>query len=106
MPFPPEVILSEPVELPIEDTIDLHSFLPQEVGSVVEEYLYQALLKGYREVRIIHGRGKGVQRAMVHSILKRHPQVIAFLDAPDLGATVVQLQRGSSRISSQDEQRP
>ena len=82
--------MSEPVELPIEDTIDLHSFLPQEVASVVEEYLYQAQLKGYREVRIIHGRGKGVQRAIVHSILRKHPQVIAFRDAPDLGATVVQ----------------
>lgn len=82
--------MSEPVELPIEDTIDLHSFLPQEVGSVVEEYLYQAQRKGYREVRIIHGRGKGVQRAIVHSILRKHPQVIAFRDAPDLGATVVQ----------------
>lgn len=84
--------MTEPVKLPIEDHIDLHSFLPEEVGSLVEEYLYQALLKGYREVRIIHGRGKGVQRAIVHSILERHPQVISFRDASDLGATVVQLQ--------------
>jgi dsDNA-specific endonuclease/ATPase MutS2 len=84
--------MTEPVELPIEDHIDLHSFRPPEVGSLVEEYLYQALLKGYREVRIIHGRGKGVQRAIVHSILKKHPQVISFRDASDLGATVVRLQ--------------
>ena len=84
--------MTEPVELPIEDSIDLHSFRPEEVGDLVEEYLYQALLKGYREVRIIHGRGKGVQRAIVHSILQRHPQVISFRDASDLGATVVRLQ--------------
>ena len=84
--------MTEPVELPIEDSIDLHSFRPEEVGDLVEEYLYQALLKGYREVRIIHGRGKGVQRAIVHSILQRHPQVISFRDAPDLGATVARLQ--------------
>jgi len=81
--------MTEPVELPIEDHVDLHSFRPEEVGSLVEEYLYQALLKGFREVRIIHGRGKGVQRAIVHSILQRHPQVTSFRDAPDLGATVV-----------------
>ena len=84
-------MMSDPIELPIEDTIDLHSFLPQEVGSVVEEYLYQALLKGYREVRIIHGRGVGVQRAIVHSILKKHPKVVSFRDEADLGSTVVQL---------------
>ncbi len=83
--------MSDPIELPIEDTIDLHSFLPQEVGSVVEEYLYQALLKGYRQVRIIHGRGVGVQRAIVHSILKKHPNVVSFQDKADLGSTVVLL---------------
>ncbi len=84
--------MDEPVELPIEDTIDLHSFLPGDVPGLVEEYLYQAVLKGFREVRIIHGRGIGVQRAIVHSILKKHPRVIAFRDAPDRGATIVQLQ--------------
>jgi len=84
--------MTEPVELPIEDSIDLHSFRPEEVGDLVEEYLYQSLLKGNHEVRSIHGRGKGVQRAIVHSILQRHPQVISFRDASDLGATVVRLQ--------------
>ena len=83
--------MTGPIELPIEDNIDLHSFLPKEVAGVVEEYLYQALLKGYREVRIIHGRGTGVQRAIVHSILRKHPKVISFRDAPDLGATIVLL---------------
>lgn len=81
--------MTEPAEIPIEDTIDLHSFQPQEIAGLVEEYLYQAILKGYREVRIIHGRGIGVQRRTVHSLLKKHPQVIAFRDAEDLGSTVV-----------------
>jgi len=72
----------EPVELPIEDWIDLHSFLPEEVPSVVEEYLYQAALRGFRRVRIIHGRGIGVQREIVRSILGRDPRVRSFSDAP------------------------
>jgi dsDNA-specific endonuclease/ATPase MutS2 len=81
--------MTEPINLPIEDTIDLHSFPPGEVASLVEEYLYQALRKGYREVRIIHGRGTGVQREIVHSLLRRHPQVVSFRDAPDRGSTQV-----------------
>ncbi len=81
----------DPVELPIEDWIDLHSFQPREVAEVVEEYLYQALQKGYAHVRIIHGRGIGIQREIVHSLLKRHPQVISFSDAPDRGSTMVTL---------------
>jgi len=80
-----------PVEIPIEDLLDLHSFRPAEVASVVEEYLYQALQKGYRLVRIIHGRGIGVQREIVHSILRRHGQVVSFSDTQDHGATIVEL---------------
>jgi dsDNA-specific endonuclease/ATPase MutS2 len=83
--------MTDPVELPIEDTIDLHSFQPREVSGLVEEYLHQAILKGYREVRIIHGRGIGVQRRLVHSILEKHPQVVAFYDLEDHGSTVVTL---------------
>ncbi|HTY64195.1 MAG TPA: Smr/MutS family protein [Acidobacteriota bacterium] len=85
--------MTEPVELPIEDSIDLHTFRPQEIADLVEEYLYQALQRGYREVRIIHGRGAGVQRNIVHSILKTHEKVIAFRDAMDHGATVVVLKQ-------------
>ncbi len=85
--------MTEPIVVPIDDSIDLHSFPPKEVPGLIEEYLYQALAKGYREVRIIHGRGQGVQRAIVHSILKKHPNVISFRDAPDLGATLVVLTR-------------
>ena len=81
----------DPVELPIEDWIDLHSFQPREIADLVEEYLYQALQKRYAHVRIIHGRGIGIQREIVHSLLKRHPQVVSFSDAPDRGSTMVTL---------------
>ena len=87
----------DPVDIPIEDTIDLHSFLPAEVAGVVEEYLYQAQKKGFREVRLIHGRGIGVQRQTVHSILSRHPQVLRYHDAPDRGSTSVILKTDPSR---------
>ncbi len=83
--------MTEPLEIPIEDWIDLHTFQPREVAGLVEEYIYQALLKGYTHVRIIHGRGIGIQREIVRSILKKHPQVISFGDAPDRGATFVTL---------------
>jgi len=83
--------MDDSMELPIEDTIDLHTFQPREIADLVEEYLYQALLKGYREVRIIHGRGAGVQRSIVHSILKKHQDVIRYSDAPDRGSTSVVL---------------
>jgi dsDNA-specific endonuclease/ATPase MutS2 len=83
----------EYIELPIEDAIDLHSFLPGEVAGLVEEYLHQALLTGYHEVRIIHGRGIGVQRQIVHSILQRHPAVVRFRDSPDYGSTMVVLKQ-------------
>ncbi len=85
--------MTEPVELPIEDTIDLHTFLPQEIAGLVEEYLYQVLQKGYREVRIIHGRGTGIQRSIVHSILRKHEKVVSFRDAMDRGSTLVVLKQ-------------
>jgi dsDNA-specific endonuclease/ATPase MutS2 len=75
--------------VPIEDSIDLHTFRPREIPVVLDEYLYQALQKGFTEVRIIHGRGIGVQREIVQSILKRHPNVVSFRDAPDRGSTYV-----------------
>lgn len=82
-----------PHEVRIERTLDLHSFLPAEIPSVVEEYLRAAHEKGFREVRLIHGRGIGVQRAVVHRLLRSHPLVREFGDAPEshLGATVVRL---------------
>jgi len=79
--------------LPIEPTLDLHAFAPRDVRSVVEEYVREAHAAGFREVRLIHGRGSGVQRGIVQQALDRHPLVAEFWDAPDahLGATVARL---------------
>ena len=76
-------------EVPIEDSIDLHTFQPRDIEVVVEEYLYQAVAKGFREVRIIHGRGIGVQREIVRALLAKHPNVQSFRDAQDRGSTTV-----------------
>jgi DNA-nicking Smr family endonuclease len=85
----------EPVNLPIEDSLDLHAFAPRDVRPVVEEYLKEAAARGFREVRLIHGRGIGVQRKSVQALLAGHPLVERFLDAPPerggWGATVVVL---------------
>jgi dsDNA-specific endonuclease/ATPase MutS2 len=89
-PFP------EPVEIEITDIFDLHTIPPRDVKRVVEEYLMLAHEKGFRTVRIIHGKGIGVQREMVRTILGRTPFVIDWTDAPPeaggLGATVARLQ--------------
>jgi DNA-nicking Smr family endonuclease len=87
----------EPVQLPIEDSIDLHSFAPRDVVSVVDEYLHAAREAGFHQVRLIHGRGKGIQRAAVQRLLGAHPLVERFWDAAEshLGATVVLLRRDS-----------
>jgi DNA-nicking Smr family endonuclease len=76
--------------IPIEDALDLHAFAPRDIPSVVQEYLRAAQEAGLREVRLIHGRGRGVQRAIVQSVLQKSPLVDAFYDAPEshLGATV------------------
>ena len=83
------------VELPITDVLDLHSFRPSEVADVVREYLEAAWEKGLRELRIIHGRGVGVQRQTVRTLLGRDPRVTGFGDAPaeagGWGATWVRL---------------
>ncbi|MBI3048823.1 MAG: Smr/MutS family protein [Acidobacteria bacterium] len=80
-------------QIPIEGTLDLHAFAPRDVKSVVEEYVTAAHEAGLREIRLIHGRGKGIQRGIVQQVLDRHPLVEAFWDAPDahLGATVARL---------------
>jgi DNA-nicking Smr family endonuclease len=85
----------QPIEVPIEDWIDLHTFQPKEVRSVVEEYLYQALQKGFSQVRVIHGRGIGVQREIVREILAKDPRVAAFEDTVDRGATIVYFRHGT-----------
>jgi DNA-nicking Smr family endonuclease len=81
------------MRIPIDDSLDLHTFEPRDIKSVVEEYVNAAWERGLREVRLIHGRGKGVQRGIVQQALERHPLVLAFWDAPEthLGATVARL---------------
>ena len=87
----------EPVRIPIEDAIDLHAFAPADVRSVVDDYLHEARARGFREVRLIHGRGIGAQRASVQALLARHPLVEGYADAPPerggWGATIVTLHR-------------
>lgn len=84
---------THPVRLPVEDTLDLHAFAPADIRSVVGEYVTAAHQAGFRTVRLIHGRGKGVQRGLVQATLERHPLVAEFWDASDshLGATVALL---------------
>ena len=88
-PFP------EPVEIEITDVFDLHTIPPRDVTAVIEEYLREAHHKGFRVVRIIHGKGIGVQREMVRAILARTPFVVDWADAPPqaggLGATLAWL---------------
>jgi len=80
------------VRIPIEDWIDLHTFSPKEIRSLLEEYLLECQKKGFKEVRIIHGKGKGVQRSIVHSFLKKSPLIESFKMAPpeegSWGATI------------------
>ena len=86
---PDEVVIA------IEDHIDLHSFAPHDIRAVVKSYLDAALDAGFREVRLIHGRGIGVQRASIRALLAAHPSVLAFRDDDSLrggrGATIVTL---------------
>jgi len=81
------------MRIPIEDVLDLHTFSPRDIKSVVEEYVAAAWERGLREVRLIHGRGRGIQRSIVQQALERHPLVVEFWDAPEshLGATVARL---------------
>jgi len=81
------------MEIPIEDSIDLHTFRPADIKSVVEEYVRAAHEAGLRQVRLIHGRGIGMQRGIVQAALEKHPLVDTFADAPEshLGATVAYL---------------
>lgn len=85
------------VRLPIEDSLDLHAFAPPDIPDLVREYLTECIRRGFREVRLIHGRGTGTQRTVVRSVLGGHPLVEAFADAPPdrggWGATVVRLRQ-------------
>lgn len=85
-------------QLPIEHTLDLHTFTPSDISSVVSEYVKEANDLGLQEVRIIHGRGTGFQRRTVHNVLQNHPLVLEFWDAPEshLGATIARLTLAST----------
>ena len=82
-----------PVRIPIERELDLHPFSPRDIPSVVAEYVGAAAAAGLREVRLVHGRGRGVQRGIVQAALDRHPNVVEFWDdsAAHLGATIARL---------------
>ena len=86
---------TEPIRIPVTDVLDLHTILPRDVKPVVEEYLSEARRLGLAALRIIHGRGIGVQREAVRSVLARTEFVVAYGDAPleagGWGATVVTL---------------
>jgi dsDNA-specific endonuclease/ATPase MutS2 len=98
---PPEKDENEPIVLEITDTLDLHSFRPSEVKHVLRDYLDAAWEQGLRELRIVHGRGIGVQRETVRRTLERDPRVADFGDAPGAaggwGATLVLLGESSGR---------
>jgi dsDNA-specific endonuclease/ATPase MutS2 len=87
----------QPVEISVEDSIDLHSFPPRDVPDVVDAYLEEASKKGFTEVRLIHGRGIGVQRDRVQKLLARHPLISGFHDAPPdrggWGATIAYIKK-------------
>lgn len=100
----PNELDDQPIyEVPIEDSIDLHHFHPRDFLDVVEAYLEAAWEKGFREVRVIHGRGKGFQRIRVQQLLANHPLVASFESAPPsrggMGATLVWLKPLASKKS-------
>ena len=94
MPAPDDPF-GAPVVVPIEDALDLHPFAPAEITAVVASYLEAAVEAGFTEVRLVHGKGRGVQRTRVRTLLATHPLVAGFRDAtPErggAGATIVRL---------------
>ena len=91
----------------VTDVIDLHPFAPRDVKAVVEAYLEEAQARGFSTVRIIHGKGSGVQRSLVRSLLARTPFVASFEDAPmgagSWGATVVWFSHGLRKTANRKE---
>jgi dsDNA-specific endonuclease/ATPase MutS2 len=87
------LVMDDPFRIPIEAEIDLHPFAARDIPSVVQEYVEAAADAGLAEVRLIHGRGRGVQRGIVQQTLDRHPRVAEFWDdtASHLGATIARL---------------
>ena len=94
---------ADPIRIPVTDVFDLHSIPPRDVKAAVEGYLEEAYRLGFRALRIIHGRGIGVQRETVRKVLARTPFVIDFRDAPaeagGWGATIITLRSDGDRSS-------
>ena len=90
--------MDSPHVVPIGPEFDLHPFAPRDIPDVVDAYLEEAQARGLREVRLVHGRGIGVQRARVHQVLRGHRLVADFVDDPrsHLGATLVTLRDPSA----------
>ncbi len=90
-----EPVIIPPVIIPIEDVIDLHLFRPAEVTDLLDNYFRECIQAGILSLRVIHGKGKGVLKKTVHHLLKKHPLVLSFSDAPPdaggWGATIVTL---------------
>ena len=88
----------KPVKIPIEDSLDLHTFQPRDIPDLLEDYLAECLQAGLYSVRIIHGKGKGVQKRRVQALLRNNPLVSSYKDAPPeaggWGATLVELITG------------
>ena len=97
----------QPIKVPIEDILDLHTFQPREIPELLEDYFAECLTAGIYSVRIIHGKGKGIQKKRVQSLLKKNPLVLSFKDAPagagGWGATVVELKRNGVRKNLREE---
>jgi len=88
-----EINFEEIVEIPIDGVLDLHTFSPQEVKELVPSYIEECLERGIIEVQIIHGKGKGVLRKIVRSILDQHPDVVSYSYGNSWGSTVVTLKK-------------
>jgi DNA-nicking Smr family endonuclease len=87
----------EPVVLPIEDTLDLHTFRPNEVPDLLNDYFSECISSGIYSVRVIHGKGRGILRKRVRSLLKKNPLVVSYKEAPPeaggWGAVQVELKK-------------
>lgn len=99
--------MEKPVRIPITDEIDLHTFRPEEVADLLEEYFSECINHRILTVRVIHGKGTGVLKKRVQSALKKNPMVTSFADAPPgaggWGATLVALDPGLSAPADKPE---
>src|SRR5262245_11629216 len=100
--------MADSFRIAIERELDLHAFSPRDIPSVVAEYIDAAAAAGFAEVRLIHGRGRGVQRAVVQQALDHHPRVVEFWDdtASHLGATIARLAPGLPPAPNAPARRP